>query len=238
LILLENVAYLADEDQRNAAFAALKKKVGTRPGEILKATQAQLEEVTRIGGIVPALRAQRLRQIAELVHLEFQDDLAAELRRPLSHAKTALKKFPTIGDPGAEKILMLTRQPSAAGARVQRPACPVAPGFRRREEELLRQLSRSAASVGRAVALQLRRPHRRSPASATARAGTVQTSASALCIRLSTHCGLPLLPSFGERGASTFWVTTVVAFSCCNSSCTRFQTFRCRLVLSGASGFA
>lgn len=109
LILLENVAYLADDDKRNAAFAALKKKVGTRPGEILKATQAQLEEVTRIGGIVPELRAQRLRQIAELVHLEFHDGLAAELRRPLSHARKALKKFPTIGDPGAEKILMLTR---------------------------------------------------------------------------------------------------------------------------------
>ena len=180
MILLENVAYLADDDKRNAAFAALKKKVGTRPGEILKATQAQLEEVTRIGGIVPELRAQRLRQIAELVHLEFQDGLAAELRRPLSHARKALKKFPTIGDPGAEKILMLTRSYPLLALESNGLRVPVAPGFRRREQESLRQLSWGAASVGRAVALQLRRPHRRSPASATARAGTVQTSASAL----------------------------------------------------------
>jgi endonuclease III len=109
LILFENVAYLADDDKRSAAFTALKKKVGTRPSQILKASQEQLEEITRMGGIVPELRAQRLRQIAELVFHIFHDDLAAELKKPLSQAKKALKKFPTIGDPGAEKILMLTR---------------------------------------------------------------------------------------------------------------------------------
>jgi endonuclease-3 len=31
------------------------------------------------------------------------------LRQPLPEAKKALKKFPSIGDPGAEKILMLSR---------------------------------------------------------------------------------------------------------------------------------
>ena len=109
LILLENVAYLADDDKRAAAFAALKKSIGTRPAQILKASPEQLEEITRMGGIVPELRAQRLRQIAELVHYIFKDDLAAELKKPLPQAKKALKRFPTIGDPGAEKILMLTR---------------------------------------------------------------------------------------------------------------------------------
>ncbi len=109
LILLENVAYLADDEKRAAAFTALKKKVGTRPDQILKASQKQLEEITRMGGIVPELRAQRLRQIAELVHYILKDDLDAELKKPLPHAKKSLKRFPTIGDPGAEKILMLTR---------------------------------------------------------------------------------------------------------------------------------
>lgn len=109
IILFENIAYLADDEKRAAAFAALKKKVGTRPHQILRASQKQLEEITRLGGIVPELRAQRLRQIAELAHFIFKDDLAAELRRTLAQAKKSLKKFPSIGDPGAEKILMLTR---------------------------------------------------------------------------------------------------------------------------------
>jgi endonuclease III len=109
IILFENVAYLADDEKRTAAFAALKKKIGTRPEQILEASQKQLEEITRMGGIVPELRAQRLRQIAELVHYIFKNDLAAELKKPLPQAKKSLKRFPSVGDPGAEKILMLTR---------------------------------------------------------------------------------------------------------------------------------
>ena len=109
IILLENVAYLADDDKRAAAFTMLKKKIGTRPQQILKAPLKQLEEITRMAGIVPELRARRLRQIAELAHHILKDDLAGELKKPLPQAKKSLKKFPSIGDPGAEKILMLTR---------------------------------------------------------------------------------------------------------------------------------
>jgi endonuclease-3 len=108
LILFENVAYLANDEKRTAAFAALKKKIGTRAEQILKASQKHLEEITRMGGIIPELRTQRLRQIAELAHYIFKDNLAAEIKKPLSQAKKALKKFPCIGDPGAEKILLFT----------------------------------------------------------------------------------------------------------------------------------
>jgi len=87
----------------------LKKKVGTRAPQILKASNAQLEEATRLGGMLPEVRAQRLRQIAELAHWVFKDDLKSVLKKPLAEAKKALKRFPSIGDPGAEKILMLTR---------------------------------------------------------------------------------------------------------------------------------
>ncbi|HTS37613.1 MAG TPA: hypothetical protein VMH04_18200 [Candidatus Solibacter sp.] len=109
IILHENVAYLSDDDKRNAAFAALKEKVGTRPEKIIKARQQQLIEIARMGGIFPELRADRLRKIAEITRYIFKDNLDAELKKPLAQAKKSLKKFPSIGDPGAEKILMLTR---------------------------------------------------------------------------------------------------------------------------------
>ncbi len=109
LILYENVAYLVDDEKRAAAFAALKKKIGTKPEQILKASDKDLVEITRMGGMVPELRARRLRQIAELAHWIFKDDLKSVLKKPLPEAKKALKKFPSVGDPGAEKILMLTR---------------------------------------------------------------------------------------------------------------------------------
>ena len=147
LILLENVAYLADDEKRAAAFAALKKRIGTRPQQILKASQEQLEEITRMGGIVPELRAQRLRQIAELVHSILKGDLAAELKKPFPQAKKSLRRFPTIGDPGAEKILMLTRSyPVLALESNGHSTRVLLHRLRGRKEELLCQLSRGAAS--------------------------------------------------------------------------------------------
>lgn len=109
LILWENVAYLVDDEKRAAAFVVLKKNVGTRAPQILKAKEAQLVEATRLGGMLPEMRAQRLRQIAEMAHWVYKDDLKSVLKKPLVEAKKALKNFPSIGDPGAEKILMLTR---------------------------------------------------------------------------------------------------------------------------------
>lgn len=109
LILWENVAYLVDDEKRASAFAVLKKNVGTGAPQILKASDAQLVEATRLGGMLPEMRAQRLRQIAEVAHWVFKDDLKSVLKKPLAEAKKALKKFRSIGDPGAEKILMLTR---------------------------------------------------------------------------------------------------------------------------------
>jgi endonuclease-3 len=109
LILWENVAYLVDDKKRAAAFALLKKNVGTGATQILAAEDAQLMEATRLGGMLPEVRAQRLRQIAEIAHWIFKDDLKSVLKKQLAEAKKALKKFPSVGDPGAEKILMLTR---------------------------------------------------------------------------------------------------------------------------------
>ncbi len=109
MILFENVGYLADDEQRAAAYAALKKQIGAQPEKILAASDAALVEIARLGGIMPELRAGKLRQIAELAHWIFKDDLRAILKKPLAEAKKDLKRFPSIGEPGAEKILLFTR---------------------------------------------------------------------------------------------------------------------------------
>jgi len=105
-VLWENVAYLADDEKRAAAFAALRKTVGTSPDDILKAKPAKLLAVTRMGGIVPELRAQRLRQCAEIVQVLLKGKLNAALDASLGQARKTLRQFPTIGAPGADKILM------------------------------------------------------------------------------------------------------------------------------------
>ena len=109
IIIWENIAYLVDDDRRAAAFSALGREVGLQPVDIMGASKAQLTEFTQPGGIHAELRAQRLKESAQIVLVEFGGDFSAALKLPLKKAMSALKKFPSIGDPGAEKILLFTR---------------------------------------------------------------------------------------------------------------------------------
>jgi endonuclease-3 len=108
MILWENVAYLADDDRRHQAFQTLKKRVGTEPTQIHSASDEALLEVTR-HGIMSEQFAQKLRRCAKIALEEFDGDLRPILKLPLSTAKKALQKFPGIGEPGAEKILVFSR---------------------------------------------------------------------------------------------------------------------------------
>lgn len=109
-VLWENVAYLADDEKRAAAFSALRETVGLRPEDILKAKPETLLAITRMGGMVPELRAQRLRQSAEIVQILLKGKLDAVLDESLAKAKKTLQRFPAIGEPGAEKILMFAEK--------------------------------------------------------------------------------------------------------------------------------
>jgi endonuclease III len=109
IILLENVAYLLSDDRREQAFNALRERVGLTPPEILMAHDEALLEITRLGGMHPAARVEKLRRIAQIALQEFDGDFDRVLKQPLARAKKSLKKFPGIGDPGAEKILLFSR---------------------------------------------------------------------------------------------------------------------------------
>jgi endonuclease III len=108
LIIWENIAYLASDKRRAEAFASLKQTIGTRPEQILAAQHSALAAIGK-AGILPDVSAEKLLLIAKIAHEEFNGDLRAALKKPLPQAKKALKRFPSIGDPGAEKILLFTR---------------------------------------------------------------------------------------------------------------------------------
>src|SRR6266478_4164584 len=109
LILLENIAYLVSDDRRAQAFNTLRQCVGTRPHEILAAPHEDILQATRLGGMHPEQRVARLKEIALIALNEFGGDLKQVLKLPLPKAKQALRKFPSIGEPSAEKILLFTR---------------------------------------------------------------------------------------------------------------------------------
>lgn len=106
LILAENVAYLADDAKRDAAMAALRDSVGLSPRAILRAPSEALAKPAGMG-ILPENSAKKMRDAAKIAIDHFDGDLRPVLELPVAQAKRALRKFPGIGEPGAEKILLL-----------------------------------------------------------------------------------------------------------------------------------
>jgi len=105
LVLWENVVYLGTPEQRREAFARLRRTVGTRPESILAAKPGALEAVTR-RGILGAGSADKLRASAAIAIVDLGGRIDAIVRGPLPAAVRALRRFPSIGEPGAEKILL------------------------------------------------------------------------------------------------------------------------------------
>ena len=107
LLLFEEIGYLLEDDRKNAAFAALKQKVGTRAERILGATAPTLLSIAKLAGPQPEERVERLKKTATLA-LDHARELRALAALPLATAKRVLGKFPGVGEPGAEKVLLFS----------------------------------------------------------------------------------------------------------------------------------
>jgi endonuclease III len=122
LVLFENVAYLAPSERRRAAFELLQQTLGTKPEAIQRASRAQLERVTA-HGILKTRFAVKLRECARIAVQDFGGDLDAVLDISTAQARRALRRFPGIGAPGADRILLFsgrlkTLAPESNGLRV------------------------------------------------------------------------------------------------------------------------
>ena len=131
LVLHRNCGYPPSDSNCARGFAALAERVGLAPGDILAASEAALRSALRAGGIVPELRARRLREIATRVRDEFGGDLGRVLEGPLPRARKALTSFPTIADAGADKVLLFTGTAPVAALPSNCVHVPVRLGFGR-----------------------------------------------------------------------------------------------------------
>jgi endonuclease-3 len=160
LIVYTNCGYPPSQDNCLRGFEALKSSVGLSTGALLAASDRLLARVLRAGGIVPELRASRLKLIARLV----TEDFGGDLRSALSFSKEgrkALKRFPTIGDPGVDKILLFCADAPVAAVPSNCLHVPLrlglgaerahyAASYRSVQEELTRLLPREAGARKRA----------------------------------------------------------------------------------------
>jgi len=120
MIVFVNCGYPATDVSCSKGFEALKREVGLKPESLLDAPKAKLAKLMQLGGIVPELRAEKLKEIARMVKDQFGKDLLAALKKctleekkqtgkGIRGAKNVLQKFPVIGEPGAEKILLFAK---------------------------------------------------------------------------------------------------------------------------------
>ena len=99
--------YPANDGACAKGWEALESQIGVEPEQLLAANPSKLAAALKPGGMVPELRAMRLKDIAERVQKEFGGDLPSALRRmSVPQARAALKKFPNIADPGVDRILL------------------------------------------------------------------------------------------------------------------------------------
>ena len=98
--------YPASDAACTKGWDKLKSEVGISPQNLLAATPRELASALKPGGMVPELRALRLKEVAMRVQDKLGGDLRAALIGPLSEARKTLKRFPGIADPGSDRILL------------------------------------------------------------------------------------------------------------------------------------
>lgn len=105
-VLWELCGYLTDDAARAGVLLRLREMIGTAPREIVDADEDLLTELLRQGGIYAEERALKMRRAAGIAMERFGGDLGAALALPPAEARRALARFPGIGEPGAERILL------------------------------------------------------------------------------------------------------------------------------------
>jgi endonuclease III len=99
--------YPASDARCEKGWKSLSSQVGVEAERILRANPVQLASALKPGGMVPELRAMRLKEIAERVVKQYGGDLREGLNGlSVAQARAALKQFPNIADPGADRILL------------------------------------------------------------------------------------------------------------------------------------
>ena len=98
--------YPASDKACNQGYESLKKNIGVDPERLLRAPLPKMAVALKPGGMLPDLRAERLKELASRVVNEFGGDLRAALAGPTQEARKKLKSFHSIADPGADRILL------------------------------------------------------------------------------------------------------------------------------------
>ena len=96
-IVLENASYLVDDDRRWTVFESLRERIGVAPEAILAHDAEAIADVIADGGMKPPMRAEKVLACARI---------AKETGLAALRDQRVLRRFPGIGEPSADKILL------------------------------------------------------------------------------------------------------------------------------------
>lgn len=109
ILVWENIGYLIDDTRRSKLFDEFREQIGLKPAQIANASSRILSDITERGGMHPQKRAERIKEIGAIAISECDGDIKSHLLAlPVNKARTFLKKFPSVGDPGADRILLFS----------------------------------------------------------------------------------------------------------------------------------
>jgi endonuclease III len=105
-VLWDLVGYLIDDERRTALFGELDQRVGRTPTAMAAADDAVLLDIASRGGMRPLDRVARWREAARIA-IDAGGDLRGALAAlPPAKGRALLKRFPTVADPAADRILL------------------------------------------------------------------------------------------------------------------------------------
>jgi endonuclease III len=151
VIVAENASYLVDDDRRARVFAKLRDKVGLDPQDILDTPTPVLSEVIREGGMLGEHRVEKLTRAADIALEIGLDHLRQLMKTDPPKAAKLLKKFPGIGEPGADKLLLFSHAKRTLAPDSNALRTLVRLGFGKEDANYTRQYR----SVAEAVETQL-----------------------------------------------------------------------------------
>ncbi|HEX9161871.1 MAG TPA: hypothetical protein VF980_09210 [Thermoanaerobaculia bacterium] len=108
IILHENASYLVDDARRLKVFRRLRDEIGTAPEQILEHQPKEIERAIEEGGMLPSHRAEKVIKAARLAAKIGLEELDRAITADIKKARKLLKQFPGVGDPLADKILLLS----------------------------------------------------------------------------------------------------------------------------------
>ena len=147
LAIWESCAYLVSDERRARVFERIAREVGLSPRAIRSTPLPRLARLIHDGGMRPLARAEKLHAAADVALEVGVARLRRVVREAPREARAILRRFPGIGEPGVDKILLFCHGARSLAPDSNALRVLIRLGFGRDDPNYTRQYRSAAAMV-------------------------------------------------------------------------------------------